>query len=226
MPPDNTLAQDAARSRSSAARFVIGLLFALTIAAVGLVVTVKRVLPDYTEAAGKALDDPEYVESQARSDPRLGTVLSLDGVRDRDGRPVVVDARGRYTVVLFIAGPKLAKCSACRTGDFIEKFYAMTRAHPELVTYLVWVGQTDLKGQRFNARKMLDRFHVVVDPKLRVAKAYNAFFQPRAYLLTKNGKLAYSSFHGMESGDAIAAIEPRLKVDTNPRKDHADARSS
>ncbi len=77
---------------------------------------------------------------------------------------------------------------------------------------------------RFNTRKLVPTFRPVVDPKMRVSKTFNAFFQPRGYLLAEGGKLRYSSFHGMEANEVIEAMEALLPADSDLGKESDDAK--
>ncbi len=198
------------RSPVRVSRQLVVLAVAVLASVACLVFALHRARPWVEAGLKEVRPDPEFVEGKMRGDLRLGAVVSLRELRDGRARPLAVDTRAQHLAVLFVAGPKLAKCPTCGVADFIEKFDELARTHPHLAIYVIWAGQADLKGSVFDSTAYSHNLHFGVDPQLALAKSFNAFFFPRGYLLSGKGELRYTAPFGVEAKDVVAAIRALL----------------
>jgi hypothetical protein len=133
--------------------------------------------------------DPEewtpLMRLTAQKDPKVGTIVSLEGLTDWQGRPVRLPFKDKLTALFFV-------CGRCGLEDSLNLAQAFQDRHAERVKVaIVYIGHPDSEvvalSQRFN------RLPFLFDPKLKVFQRLNALYMPRFYLIGSDGTLQYLS---------------------------------
>jgi hypothetical protein len=152
---------------------------------------------------------PDDIEARSQKDPLVGRQVSLQGLLDSAGRPLSVDTKSK--VLLFVAGPKLSECSSCGTEEFIVESDAFARTRQGVLTYVVWVGQADLKGLG-KPSAMYEALRFALDPDLSVSRRLNCFFFPRVYVVSGSGTLRYVSAYGWQAHEVMQEVRRATAV--------------
>ncbi len=133
--------------------------------------------------------DPEewtpILQLTAEKDPKVGSVISLDGLTDWGGKPVRLPFPDKLTALWFT-------CGTCGLEETLQLIHAFQSQNADKIrTAVVYIGQPNAELFRlWNAYKDLV---FVWDPKLTVFERLNALYMPRLYLVAPDGTLRYLS---------------------------------
>ncbi|MFA0784621.1 peroxiredoxin family protein [Fervidibacter sacchari] len=133
--------------------------------------------------------DPEewtpLMRLTAQKDPKVGTIVSLEGLTDWQGRPMKLPFHDKMTALLFF-------CAHCGMEEKLQVFQDFAQRHADKVRMvIVFIGQPDAEVLRLS-----QSWTGVVwarDPKLVVFQRLNALHMPRLYLIASDGTLRYLS---------------------------------
>jgi hypothetical protein len=133
--------------------------------------------------------DPEewtpLMRLTAQKDPKVGTIVSLEGLTDWQGRPLKLPSDDKVTGLLFI-------CAHCGMEEKLQIFQAFAQRHTDkLRMVIVFIGQPDAEILRLS-----QNWTGIVwarDPQLTVFQRLNALYMPRFYLIASDGTLRYLS---------------------------------
>ncbi len=133
--------------------------------------------------------DPEewtpILQLTAEKDPKVGSVISLEGLTDWSGKPVRLPFPDKLTALWFT-------CGTCGLEETLQLIHAFQSQNADKIrTAVVYIGQPNAELFRlWNAYKDLV---FVWDPKLTVFERLNALYMPRLYLVAPDGTLRYLS---------------------------------
>jgi hypothetical protein len=133
--------------------------------------------------------DPEewipLLRLTAQKDPKVGTVVSLNGLTDWQGRPMKLPFPEKMTAVLFL-------CAHCGMEEKLQVFQTFAQRHADKVRMvIVFIGQPDAEVVRLS--QGLTSVVWARDPQLAVFQRLNALYMPRLYLITPDSTLRYLS---------------------------------
>jgi hypothetical protein len=134
-------------------------------------------------------------------DPSFHTVVSPLRLKDLDGKEVTVPLSEKPTALLF-----MSKCAGCNAPMLLYRWSEMSRRHPQASCFVVTPDSANAEGVTTNQRAM-----ILVDHQRRAAKALNVYFQPRVFVLSKEGRLAFIQNHSMTTEATLDAAEKQLK---------------
>lgn len=121
----------------------------------------------------------------AQNDPKVGSIVSLEGLTDLEGKPMQLPFPDKFTGLLFV-------CSGCGLKETLAAFSAFQQRHKDKVQLVVvFVG-----GITSDTVEMLSVVPNAIwarDPKLAVFERLNALYMPRFYLIAQDGTLRYLS---------------------------------
>lgn len=126
-----------------------------------------------------------FLRLAAERDPKVGSVVSLDGLTDWKGTPVKLPLPDKITALLFTYGKYGFKETLSLARDFQNRNVDKVRL------IVVYIGQPDAEFYRlWNSFKELTFLR---DPQLKVFERLNALYMPRLYLIAPDGTLRYLS---------------------------------
>ncbi len=133
--------------------------------------------------------DPEewtpLLQLTAEKDPKVGSVISLEGLTDWNGKPVRLPFPDKLTALLFV-------CGTCGLEETLQLIHAFQTQNADRVrTAVVYIGQPD--AELFRLWKAYKGLLFVRDPKLTVFEGLNALYMPRLYLFAPDVTLRYLS---------------------------------
>ncbi len=140
----------------------------------------------YFRLAGIGPEDRDpFIRLTAQKDPKVGTVVSLEGLTDWQGRPVKLPFPDKTTALAFI-------CGACGLEEFLNLMQEFHQRHGDRVRVaIVYIGHPS--EDLFQIWQTLKGMVLVRDPKLSVFERLNALYMPRLYLIAPDGTLRYLS---------------------------------
>jgi len=135
-----------------------------------------------------SIDPEEWIpllRLTAQKDPKVGTVVSVNGLTDWQGRPMKLPFPEKMTVVLFL-------CAHCGMEEKLQVFQTFAQRHADKVRMvIVFIGQPDAEVVRLS--QGLTSVVWARDPQLAVFQRLNALYMPRLYLITPDSTLRYLS---------------------------------
>jgi hypothetical protein len=120
-----------------------------------------------------------------RRDPKIGYPVEIRGLEGEDGQKVDLHRGKRPSALLVIDD-----CSRC-VLDSLRTWEGLQRQYPKVRFYVLTPSGTQASAVAFRHQHGLS-VPFAFDPGGYNAKRLNAFFQPRAYLIDKQGKLLYA----------------------------------
>lgn len=121
----------------------------------------------------------------AEKDPKVGSVVSLDGLTDWQGKPVKLPFSDKMTGLLFVCG----RCGLEETLSLAKVFQSRNADKVRLI--VVYIGQPD--AEFYGLWNKYKELTFVRDPQLKVFERLNALYMPRLYLISPDGTLRYLS---------------------------------
>jgi hypothetical protein len=121
----------------------------------------------------------------AQNDPKIGSIVSLEGLTDWQGKPFKLPFPDKETALLFVCG----RCGLEDTLNLAQAF--QNRYYQKVRLYVVYIGEPDAEAYALMQRTKGLIF--LRDPKLEVFERLNALYMPRFYLISANGTLRYLS---------------------------------
>lgn len=121
----------------------------------------------------------------AQNDPKVGSIVSLEGLTDWKGNPFKLPFPEKMTALWFV-------CGRCGLEESLRIAHAFQSQNSEKVKVIVvYIGQPDAEFyQLWNSFKDLT---FLSDPQLKVFERLNALYMPRLYLVAPDGTLLYLS---------------------------------
>ena len=133
--------------------------------------------------------DPEewipLLRLTAQKDPKVGAVVSLNGLTDWQGHPMKLPFPEKMTAVFFL-------CAHCGMEEKLQVFQTFAQRHADKVRMvIVFIGHPDAEVVRLS--QGLTSVIWARDPQLAVFQRLNALYMPRLYLITPDSTLRYLS---------------------------------
>jgi len=121
----------------------------------------------------------------AEKDPKVGTIVSLEGLTDWQGKPVNLPLQDKMTALLFVCG----RCGLEETLQLAQVF--QNQNFDKVRLFIVYIGQPD--AEFYGLWNKYRELTFLRDPKLEVFERLNALYMPRFYLVAPGGTLRYLS---------------------------------
>ena len=121
----------------------------------------------------------------AQNDPKIGSIVSLEGLTDWQGKLFKLPFPDKETALLFVCG----RCGLEDTLNLAQAF--QNRYYQKVRLCVVYIGEPDAEAYALMQRTKGLIF--LRDPKLEVFERLNALYMPRFYLISANGTLRYLS---------------------------------
>jgi hypothetical protein len=165
---------------------------------------VNRFRPSSSEATN--LQEEQRILAR---DPKLGTELPVEQLRDSDGRSIADASSGKSIGILF-----LSDCTECAADDYLGHWDKIQKSHPELRLYVVSsVNNVQRMREFVTKHKLHVRF--VVQGSEDLIRVCNPFFLPRIYLFDRNKRLSYVQPSSTSIGSALSLIRKKFTADQN-----------
>jgi peroxiredoxin len=139
-------------------------------------------------------------------------LYSLDGRKLALGRPT-----DRPIVVVFASD-----CSSCGGGATLAQWDALQHVHSRARVVVATQDQADRVREVLAVHHL--RIRVLLDRRGEVARAYNALWYPRAYVLDSRGRVAYVQPDSIAEAAAIGEVSKLLGRSSSDQPRSGDAR--
>ena len=121
----------------------------------------------------------------AQNDPKVGSIVSLEGLTDWQGKPFKLPFPDKETALLFVCG----RCGLEEILNLAQVFH--NRYYQKVRLCVVYIGEADAE-----AYALMQRARGLIflrDSQLKVFERLNALYMPRFYLISHDGMLRYLS---------------------------------
>lgn len=158
-------------------------------------------------------EDPA-IQRRARYDPRrdplLGQMAPVLSIRSLDGKKITLGRPSdQPTVVVFASD-----CSSCGGGATVLQWDALQRGHP--TAHIFIASQEKAAGIRGVLAGRDLKVHILLDTTGQAARAYNALWHPRAYLIDRQGRVRYVEPDTRTEVDAIRDVSQLIEAHRPP----------
>jgi peroxiredoxin len=153
-------------------------------------------------------------------DPHLGQHAPIRLLHSLDGRTLTLGRPTDRPIVVVFA----SDCSSCGGGATLAQWDALQQVHSRARVVVATQDQADRVREILSVRHL--RIRVLLDRRGEVARAYNALWYPRAYVLDSRGRVAYVQPDNIAEVAAISDVSKLLAQSGSAHPRSADVRGA